>query len=60
MYQCESIPKNETHLHCGEGQLEADLELVPGPHTLCLQAADGQHTALRGEGMTQKITITVK
>ena len=56
----QDIPKDETHLHYGEGQLEADLDLTPGTHTLCLQAGDGQHIALRGEGMTQKITITVK
>src|SRR5687768_11400860 len=33
------ITKDDTHLHYGQGQLEADLELAPGPHTLCLQAA---------------------
>jgi hypothetical protein len=56
----QDIPKNETHLHYAEGQLEADLNLAPGTHTLCLQAGDGWHTALGGKGMTQKITITVK
>ena len=54
------VPKDDTHQHYGKGQLEADLELAPGPHTLCLQAADGAHTALAGEGMTQVINITVK
>jgi hypothetical protein len=54
------VPKDDTHVHYGQGQLEADLELAPGPHTLCLQAADGAHTALAGEGMTQVINITVK
>ena len=54
------VPKDDTHLHYGKGQLEADLELAPGSHTLCLQAADGVHTALAGEGLTQTITITVK
>lgn len=56
----QDIPKDETHLHFPEGELEADLDLAPGTHTLCLQAGDGYHTALFGEGMTQKITITVK
>src|SRR5688572_2095973 len=37
----EVIPKDATHLHYGQGQLAADLELAPGTHTLCLQAADG-------------------
>ncbi len=56
----EVIPKDDTHLHYGKGQVEADLELAPGSHTLCLQAADGAHFALEGAGLTQKITITVK
>ena len=54
------IPKDDTHLHYGKGQVEADLELAPGAHTLCLQAADGLHTALPGDGLTQTIAITVK
>ena len=56
----EVVPTDDTQLPYGQGQLEADLELSPGTHTLCLQAADGAHVALAGEGMTQKITITVK
>jgi len=55
-----TVPKDETHLHYGKGQMEADITLSPGKHTLCLQAADGAHTALAGKGMTQKITITVQ
>lgn len=54
------ITKDATHLHYGQGQLEAQIELAPGQHTLCLQAADGAHVALTGAGMTQKITITVE
>ena len=54
------ITKDDTHLHYGQGQLEADLELAPGPHTLCLQAADGAHTALSDAGLTQTIAITVQ
>ena len=53
------VPSDAQHLHYGKAQLEADLELAPGMHILCLQAADGAHTALAGEGMTQQITITV-
>jgi ABC-type Fe3+-hydroxamate transport system substrate-binding protein len=55
----QGVPKDDTHLHYGQGQLEAALELAPGPHTLCLQAADGLHVALPGAGMTQTIAITV-
>ncbi len=54
------VPKDDTHLHYGKGQMEAQLTLTPGPHTLCLQAADGAHVALLGAGMTQKISIVVK
>jgi hypothetical protein len=54
------VPKDDTHLHYGKGQMEAELVLPPGTHTLCLQAADGAHIALAGEGMTQRITVTVK
>jgi hypothetical protein len=56
----EVIPKDERHLHYGDGQREATLELAPGQHTLCLQAADGAHRALAGTGMTQMITVDVR
>ena len=56
----EVITKDDQHLHYGQGQLEADLELAPGTHTLCLQAADGAHTALSEDGLKQTITITVQ
>jgi len=54
------VPKDDTHLHYGKGQIEAQLQLAAGSHTLCLQAADGAHVALSGAGMTEKITIVVK
>ena len=56
----EVVIKDETHLHYGQGQLEAELTLTPGQHTLCLQAANGAHIALPGAGMTQEVTVTVK
>ncbi len=55
-----TIPKDAQHLHYGKAQLAADLELPAGKHTLCLQAADGAHTALAGAGLTQQITLTVQ
>lgn len=55
----EVVPKDDTHLHFGDGSTEADLELAPGEHTLCLQAADGAHFALPGAGMTHTIQVTV-
>jgi hypothetical protein len=54
------IPTDDNHVHFGKGQTEAELELAPGEHTVCLQAADGVHAALEGEGMTQVIKITVE
>ncbi len=54
------VPKDEKHNHYGQGQKEAELTLSPGTHTLLLQGTDGAHVALQGEGMTQKITVTVK
>jgi hypothetical protein len=56
----EIVPKDDNHLHYGDGSTEATLELAPGEHTLCLQAADGAHTALPGSGMTQTITVNVR
>lgn len=51
------IPKDEQHVHLGQGQTEAELPLAPGEHTLCLQAADGAHTALN---VTREVTVTVQ
>lgn len=50
------IPKDDTHLHYGMAQTEAELTLAAGNHTLCLQAGDGAHTAL---DLTDKITIEI-
>lgn len=54
------IPNDDTHKHFGKAQMETELTLTPGKHTLCLQAADGAHAALSGAGMTQQISITVQ
>ncbi|RIK40769.1 MAG: rod shape-determining protein RodA [Chloroflexi bacterium] len=56
----QGIPNDETHLHYGKAQMEAEIELSPGEHTLCLQAADSNHVALAGEGMTHVITVKVR
>lgn len=50
------IPSDAFHLHYGMGQTEAELTLGSGQHTLCLQAADGLHTAL---DLTDTITVNV-
>ena len=53
----EAMPKDETHLHFGDGSLEADLGLAPGTHTLGLQFADGAHTALQGDEFQHSIIV---
>lgn len=50
------IPNDATHVHFGKAQTEAELPLPAGEHELCLQAADGAHTAL---DLTDEITIEV-
>ena len=55
----EVIPADETHLHFGKGQTEADINLSPGSHTLTLQFADGAHRSY-GPEMSSTIHITVK
>jgi hypothetical protein len=54
----ETIPSDtENFNHYGKAQMEAELDLEPGEHTLCLQAGDGSHKALE---LTDQITITVE
>lgn len=52
----KTIPKDDQHQHFGDGSTEAELELEPGEHTLCLQFADGAHVAT---GLTDEVTVTV-
>lgn len=56
----QGVPNDETHLHYGNAQLEAELTLAPDALTLCSQAADGNHVALAGDGMTQIVSFTVE
>ena len=53
----EAVPKDDTHIHFGQGQTEHTLELSPGKHTLTLQFADGLH---RSYGPALSTTITVE
>lgn len=53
------VPKNETHLHFGDGATHTSLTLKPGKHTLTLQFADGSHISL-GPDYAKTITVTVK
>ena len=52
-----TVPPDAQHLHFGKGQTETVLDLEPGTHFLCLQAADGDHGALAA---IHEITITVE
>ena len=54
------IPKDDTHLHFGQGQTETELELTPGTHVLRLQFANGAHIALDGDQYRAEITINVE
>ena len=49
-------PADATHLRLEDGSDEVDVPLEAGDHTLCLQAADGSHTAL---APTDDITVHV-
>lgn len=51
------IPNDAQHLHYGQGQTEATIELSPGKHELSLQFADGLH---RSYGPQMSATITVE
>jgi len=52
------VPVDARHIHFGAGQMETELSLPPGKHTLTLQFANGTHLSY-GPGMSSTITITV-
>lgn len=52
----DPIPFEEGYHHLGDGGLETELDLDPGAHDLCLQAADDSHYAY---DLTDQITIEV-
>ena len=54
------IPKDDNHLHYGDGSVMTELELSPGSHTLRLQLANGAHIALEGDEYRDEIVVTVK
>lgn len=55
----EAIPMDDTHLHYGKGQTEAEITLPPGKYRLTAQFADGAHRSY-GRMMADSINITVK
>jgi hypothetical protein len=52
------VPKDETHIHFGQGQTEGSVALTPGEHRLGLQLADGIHRSY-GPKLAAAIKITV-
>ena len=52
------VPADDEHIHFGGGQTETEIELVPGPHTLRLQFADGLHRSY-GEALSAMVMIEV-
>jgi len=55
----EVIPKADPWVHFGTGATTFESQLDPGPHTLTLQAGDGEHRTLAGDGYCQTIHVTV-
>ncbi len=53
----EIVPKDETHLHYGDGATKTTVKLAPGKHQLTMQFADGAH---RSYGPDWSATITVE
>jgi hypothetical protein len=40
------IPAGDQYIHLWRGESVTQLDLPPGDHTLCVEAGDGEHTAL--------------
>lgn len=57
MDDMQIVPKDETHLHYGDGATKATVKLPPGKHELTMQFADGAH---RSYGPEWAATITVE
>lgn len=54
-----AVPKDEKHIHYGDGSTETKLELAPGEHTLKLQFANGSHMSY-GDKMSATIVVKVQ
>ena len=55
----EVIPKADPWVHFGDGSSVFETQLDPGTYKLTLQAGDGEHRTLEGDGYCQSISITV-
>ena len=55
----EVIPTADPWVHFGDGSSVFETQLEPGVHRLTLQAGDGEHRTLEGDGYCTSISITV-
>lgn len=53
------VPADSVNIHFGKGQLETELDLPVGEHTLTMQFADGYHQSY-GPQMSATIKVVVK
>jgi hypothetical protein len=53
------VPMDAKHLHYGQGDSIVEIELLPGPHNLTLQFANGMHMSY-GEQYSKSINIYIK
>lgn len=53
------VPKDEKHIHYGDGSTKAKVKLSPGEHKLTMQFADGAHRSY-GEAWSSTITVKVE
>ena len=56
----DPVPKDEQHLHFGNGQTETELDLPPGKHTLQLLLADQDHIPHKPAVVSRQIIIYVE
>jgi hypothetical protein len=54
-----TVPANDTNIHFGKAQTEAELKLAPGTYKLTMQYADKDHKSY-GPALAKTITVTVK
>ncbi|MFQ5982802.1 MAG: DUF4399 domain-containing protein [Woeseiaceae bacterium] len=54
------VPKDDDHVHFGDGSSQAELALAPGQHTLQLLFADYLHIPHDPPVFSERITITVE
>ncbi|NBQ82571.1 MAG: DUF4399 domain-containing protein [Betaproteobacteria bacterium] len=53
------IPFDDTHIHFGKGQTEAEVKLPPGKYKLTMQFANGAHQSY-GPQLAKSINVIVK